>query len=106
MKIKKLNEIAKFKDYIVVIYEDNEVGAGHWLYIVDTKDFDLNKEEESIYLNAIQDAILREDKYGYGGTDCEIMLHNIIQGDYGSTNVKEIKPPCKIDKAVYIWCNG
>ena len=105
MKIKKLNEIAKFQDYVVVIYEDNEIGAGHGLYIVDTKDFDPNKEEERIYLNAIQKAILNEDEYGYGGSNCDIMLHNILQGEYGDTNVIEIKLPCKIDKAVYIFCN-
>ena len=104
MKIKKVKESIDPNGYTVVIYEDNEVGAGHGLYIVNTKDFDRNKDEEKIYVEAIENAILSEDKWGYGGSDCEIMLHNILQGSYGETNVKEIKPPCQIDKAVYIWC--
>lgn len=104
MKIEKITEKLNPSGYVVVIYEDNEVGAGHGLFIVNTKDFDRNKEEEKIYVEAIESAILNEDKWGYGGCDSEIMLHNILQGLYGETNVKEIKPPCQIDKAVYIWC--
>lgn len=104
MKIKKVNEQLT-ANYTVVIFEDNEVGAGHGLYIVNTGDFDRNKKEERIYLEAIESAIANEDKYGFGGEDCKIMLHNIIEGQYGKTNVKEIKPPCHIDKAVYIFAN-
>ena len=54
MKIKKITEKLNSSGYVVVIYEDNEVGAGHGLFIVNTKDFDRNKEEEKIYVEAIE----------------------------------------------------
>jgi len=89
---------------IVAIYEENEVGTGHGMHFVNTDDFNTSKKEEVHYLNAIVRALEREDKYGFGGESCNVMLHNILQGDFGSTKVKQIKPPCKVDKAVYIWC--
>lgn len=85
----------------IVIYENNEVGAGHGLYIVNTDDFNKNVSIENEYLNAIDDALNSEDKWGYGVTECKVMLHNILES---KTNVKELKPPCKIDGAVYIYC--
>lgn len=89
---------------VVAIYEKNEVGSGYGLFFIETDDFNTDIKEEKIYLNAILSAHEEDATYGFGGCDCSIMLHNIIEGHYGSTNVKELKPPCKIVSAVYIFC--
>lgn len=88
--------------YIVAIYEDGEIGAGYGFYIVNTKDFDKSKEDERKYLEAIQNAISKGNGAEFGGADCNVYLHNILEGDE-PTNIELIVPPCKIDYAIYIF---
>lgn len=111
MKIQKVNEViktSKIRDKIVAIYEDGEIGAGYGFYIVNTKDFDVSKKNERIYLNAITEAINHSRGDEFGGANCDVYLHNILEDDddEGPTNIKLITPPCNIDYAIYIFIVG
>ena len=102
MEIKKVNEMKDNPNgYVVAIYEDGEIGAGYGFYIVNTKDFDKSKEDERKYLDAIERAISEGRGTNFGGADCGIYLHNILEEKI--TTVKLIAPPCKIDYAIYIF---
>ena len=83
----------------ICVYEDNEVGAGWGLYFINLKDFDLTNDDHKKYYDAIQDALMNEDGFGYGSGETDIKLHNLIDNE----EITEIKLPAKIDNAVYIY---
>lgn len=91
---------------IVAVYEDNEVGAGYGLEIIDTSKLREDVPEEAGYLKAINSALANQDKHGFGGADCNpsFSAHSINHSrSFDGLGKINAELPCTVEAACYIF---